>query len=95
MALLGTFTKQPREILDCDIDYTAVLAGRTDTIASQTSEVSPSGALTVTSLTRDGNKIKAVVSGGTVDTLYKLTILATSSAGLVYEDEITILVEEV
>ncbi len=94
MALLGTFTKQPREVLDVDIDYTAVLEGRVDTITSQTSEVSPAG-LTLISTTREGNKIKVVVGSGTVDTVYKVTVLATTTAGLVYEDEVTVLVEEV
>jgi hypothetical protein len=97
MALLGSFTKQPREVLDCDIDYSAVLAGRTDTIASQVAEVSPSGAgaLSAATPTRSGNVVKVVVSGGLTNTPYKLTILATTTAGLVYEDEVTILVEEV
>lgn len=95
MGLLGSFTKQPREVLDCDIDYTTVLSGRTDTITSRTAEVSPSGALSIVSTTIFGNKIKVIVSGGITNTTYKLTVLATSSAALVYEDEISILVQEV
>jgi hypothetical protein len=43
MAILGTINKQAREILDFDINYDTVLAGRSDTIATQTSEVAPSG----------------------------------------------------
>lgn len=94
MALLGSFTKQPREVLDCDFDYAAVLAGRTDTITNKTAEVAPSGALTVNAGTIFGNKIKYVVTGGNNGITYKLTVLATSTAGLIYEDEINILVEE-
>jgi len=96
MALLGSFTKQPREVLDCDFTYTTVLAGRTETIVGQTAEITPGGGLTVSAGTIfTGNKIKYVVSGGTDNISYKLTVLATSSAGLIYEDEINILVEEV
>ena len=94
MAILGTFNKQPREVLDFDIDYAPVLLGRTDTISSQTSEVAPAG-LTIVSTSRNGNKIKVVVSGGTTSVLYKVTVLATSTAGLIYEDEVNILVGEV
>lgn len=94
MALLGSFTKQPREVLDCDVDYATVLAGRTDTISNKTVEVTPSG-LTIVSSTIYGNKIKVVVSGGTNAVNYKLSVLATSSANLIYEDEINVLVEEV
>ena len=45
MALLGSFTKQPREVLDCDISYATTLQGRADTISgTPTTEVSPSEA---------------------------------------------------
>jgi hypothetical protein len=94
MALLGTITKQPREILDFDIDYTTVLAGRSDTLSTQTSEVSPSG-LTLVSTTRTGNIVKVVISTGTDTQLYKVTVLVTTTAGLRYEDEVNVLVGEV
>jgi hypothetical protein len=94
MALLGTITKQPREILDFDIDYTTVLAGRSDTLSTQTSEVTPSG-LTLVSTTRTGNIVKVVISTGTDTQLYKVTVLVTTTAGLRYEDEVNVLVGEV
>lgn len=98
MALLGTITKQPREILDFDIDYTAVLAGRSDTIASQTSEVSPVG-LTLVSTTKgtgpNANIIKVVFSTGSDTQLYKVTVLVTTTSGLKYEDEVNVLVGEI
>ncbi len=93
MALLGTETKQPREVLDFDIDYTAALAGRSDTIASQTTEVTPAG-LTVSN-SRSGNIVKVRCSAGTDLVSYKVTILATTTAGLVFEDEFMLDVEEV
>lgn len=94
MALLGSFTKQPREILDFDISYATVLAGRSDTITGVTLEVSPAG-LTLSSPVITGDVMKAKASLGTTAVSYTITALATSSAGLVYEDEITCLVEEV
>jgi hypothetical protein len=94
MALLGTVTKQSREVLDFDIDYSTVLAGRSDSIVSQTAEVTPSG-LTVDSITRLGSVVKVTYSGGINSNLYKITVLATSSVGLVYEDEVNILISDV
>ncbi len=93
MAVLGTINKQPREILDFDISYETVLAGRSDTIASQTSEVTPAG-LTLVSTTRSGNVVKVVFSTGTNAINYKVTVLATTTSGLVYEDEVNVLVGE-
>ena len=97
MALLGTFIKQPGETLDFDIDYTEVLAGRTDTIASQITAVTPAG-LTVVGTTRNtaNTIVKVTVTAGTAAASYKVTITSTSNAAtpLVYEDEVTVLVEE-
>lgn len=94
MALLGSCTKQPREVLDFDIDYSTVLAGRSDTITGVTLEVAPSG-LTLSAAVVTGAISKQKISTGTTGITYKVTALATSSAGLVYEDEINVLVEEV
>ncbi len=94
MALLGTINKQSRETLDYDIDYSTVLAGRSDSIASQTAEVTPSG-LTIVNVTRLGNVVKVTISGGLDSSLYKVTVLATSSVGLVYEDEVNVLITDI
>lgn len=94
MALLGSFTKQPREVLDFDISYATVLAGRSDTITGVTVEVTPAG-LTLGTPVVTAGVAKVKVSDGTDGISYKVTALATSSATLVYEDEITVLVEEV
>ena len=97
MALLGTFTKQPGEVLDFDIDYSEVLAGRTDVIASQTTSVSPSGVTVVGTTRNAGNTlVKVTVAGGTASNSYKITVTSTSTASpaLIYEDEVTVLVEE-
>lgn len=93
MALLGSMTKQPREILDFDIDYATALTARSDTLSEKTVEVSPVG-LTIVSSTITGSKIKVIVSLGTDAVTYKVTVLATTTAGLVFEDEVNVLVEE-
>lgn len=94
MAILSTIIKQPREILDFDVNYATVLAGRSDTIVSKTVEVAPAGLTIVSSVIESGNLVKVVYSAGTDGVMYKITILATSSAGLVYEDEVNVLIEE-
>lgn len=98
MALLGNFTKQPAEVLDFDISYAAVLAGRSDIIATKATAVSPAGLTVSTStITGGGTGIKVVVAGGTDNVTYTVTVTATSDAtpALVYEDEVTIMVEEI
>jgi hypothetical protein len=96
MALLGTITKQPREILDFDVDYSTVLGSRTSTLTTATSEVAPAGLnLTSTTVYAPQKKVKVVISGGTDATTYKVTVLTNTDDGLKYEDEITVIVEEV
>ena len=95
MALVGSLTKQPREQIDFQLDYTTALGTRSDTIASVTSEVSPAGVLTVDYAQTAGLLVNVKVSGGNTGTQYKVTILTTSTAGMVYEDEVNIQVEEV
>lgn len=97
MAVLGTFTKQPGETLDFDISYATVLAGRSDTIVTKATVVSPAGMTVAGSTLTGGNLIKVTVTGGTTSVVYKVTITATSNATipLVYEDEVNVLVEEV
>ena len=94
MALLGSFTKQPREVLDFDISYATVLAGRTDTITGVVLSVLPTG-LTLSPAVVTGNVAKGKVSVGVTGVTYTVTAIATTTAGLVYEDEIMVLVEEV
>ena len=93
MSILGSISKQPREILDFDISYTAVLAGRSDTLSTVSTEVAPAG-LTVVSSQISGDKVKVVFSGGTAANTYKITVLTNTTAGLKYEDEVNVLVEE-
>ena len=95
MAILGTLNKQPREILDFDINYTTVLAGRTSILTTATSEVTPIGLTLVSTVVYAGDKkAKLVVGGGTTGTTYKVTVLTDTDDGLRYEDEVTVIVEE-
>ncbi len=95
MAILGSLTKKPREILDFDIDYSTVLAGRTSVLTTASSEVQPSGlTLTSTTVYSPEKKIKVKISGGTDAITYKVTILADTDDGLKYEDEVSVIVEE-
>ena len=95
MAILGTITKQSNEKLDFDVAYDTVLAGRSDTIvATPTVSVSPSG-VTIVSSVLTGNKLKVVFASGTNSTAYKVTIDATSTAGLIYEDEVNIMIVDI
>lgn len=94
MALLGTIPKQPREIIDFDISYASFLVGRTDSLASIVTEVTGVG-LGVLYSAITGNLVKVVLTGGTDGQSYKVTVITTTTAGLVLEDEVTVLVEEI
>ena len=93
MSLLGKITKQAREVIDFDINYSTTVTSRGTSISSQVVEVLPVG-LTVFA-ERTDNIVKVIISGGTNNTLYKVTVLATASDSLVYEDEVNVLVENI
>lgn len=95
MALLGSITKQPREKIDFDLLYAGVLTGRSDSLASVVTEVAPSGALLVDYAQISGTNVKVKVSNGTTGVSYKVTVLTTTTNGFIYEDEVTVFVEEV
>ena len=97
MALLGTINKQPSEILDFDIGYTSTLAVGSDSLTTCTATVLPSGALTVASATVDApnKKVKVVISAGNTGVTYKVTILMNTTNGLKYEDEVSVIVEDI
>lgn len=94
MAILGSITKQPREKIDFDLLYAGVLTGRSDSLASVSTEVAPSGQLTVDFAQISGTNIKVKVSLGDTGVSYKVTVIATTTNGYIYEDEVTVFVEE-
>lgn len=93
MAILGTIIKQPGERLDYVISYIDFLVGRTDTLSSSVSTVTPSG-LTIVSTTISNQQVRVIFSGGIDASSYKITTVTTTSTGLILEDEVTILIQE-
>lgn len=96
MAILGTFTQQPNEVLDYDIDFVDWMpAGDVITSAELTVEPSmptpPSYAINPA-----GTKVKVwVYAGGTNGLVYKFTVRATTSDSRVKEAEIRVRIKEV
>jgi hypothetical protein len=94
MAILGTFTKQPGERLDFDVDFSEWLS-TTDTITSVVS-VCDTGLTAETPLKDVTNKIvKQWITGGTTGTTYKVQITATTTEGRIKEAEFKVKVKEV
>jgi hypothetical protein len=96
MALLGYINKQPGEVIDFDINYAPVMLGRTDALAFALSTSSPVGLTVVDSIVNpETMKTQVIVSGGTTGQTYKVTVKTSTDAGLLYEDEVNVIVEEV
>jgi hypothetical protein len=57
-------------------------------------EVTPAGLTVPASAVLTGDVAKVVISAGTNATTYTVTVLATTTAGLIYEDELHVIVEE-
>lgn len=91
--LLGRYVKQSAEILDYDVDFSEWMEGRTDTPASFTAEAE--AGITIVGSSRTGNIVKVVLSGGTSDTSYKVTVKLTTSLGLVREADFAVKVKDV
>jgi hypothetical protein len=90
---LGTFTKQPVEIKDYDIDYTKWMPVG-DSIQSVTASISPAG-LTLGSVLVNGLVVKIWLSGGTNGLSYKITVNVTTTGGRLQQDEFFIKVKEI
>ena len=93
VTILGKFQKQPAEILDYDVDYTEWFSNRLDTPASFVLTNDPG--ITVVGSSRNGNVVKAILSGGLAGEKYKITVRLTTTAGLVKEADFTVTVKEV
>jgi hypothetical protein len=92
-SILGRFVKQPAEVLDYDVDYTDWFANRTDTASSFTAVAEPG--ITIDSSARTGNVVKVVLSGGTANTTYKITVRLTTSTGIIKEADFTVRIKAV
>ena len=92
MSILGRFVKQPNEILDYDVDYSAWFVGRGDTATAISITTEPGIVLTGYSLV--GTMAKVVLSGGTDGVKYKITVRLTTSSGIVREADFSVAVKE-
>jgi len=93
MPILETFTKQPADVQDYDIDFAEYLDGLADTAATDAVTADPG--ITVMSHTVIGKTVKVWLSGGVHLGRYKVTVRLTTAGGRVKEVEILILVREV
>lgn len=91
--VLGRFVKQPNEVLDYNVDYTDWFVDRTDSPASETA-VADDG-IVVGSVSRNGNVVKVVLSGGTSGQSYKVTVRLTTTTNIVKEADFIVRVREV
>lgn len=92
--ILGTFTQQPAETLDYDIDFTDRLAG--DTIASATATISPTGPTMLAPMVISaGAKTKHWISDCTGGVTYKIEVTATTNGGRVIQAEFKIKCKDV
>ena len=92
MAVLGTFTKQPAEVQDYDIDFSEWLAALSDTAISHV--VTADAGITLGATTLAAGVVKVWLSGGLTGTSYKITATITTAGGRTKEDEIKIKVKE-
>lgn len=90
--ILGSFVKQPADVLDYDVEYNEWLATG-DTIESAVAEISPSG-LTLDAVYTTETRIKVWLSGGTAGNAHKITVTATTADGRVKQDEFRIRVKD-
>jgi hypothetical protein len=90
--ILATYTKQPADVLDYDVEYADFLGG-VDALSSVTHAVAPSG-LTVSLVSIIDTRVKVWVSGGVNGMTYKVTLVATTADGRVKEADFKIRVKD-
>lgn len=99
MAILGTFTMQPADEWDYDIDYNDWLPetdGLSEHVPPRVEIRSGDDALVIESVTRDydNRRIKIWLSGGTSGESYKIEITTRTREGRVRQDEFFIVVRD-
>lgn len=90
---MDTFTKQPVEVLDFDIDGTDWLS-EGDTILTATSTATAGIDILSAAVTNNGGTVKVWVSGGTTGTTYKIETTMTTEDGRVKQHEFRVKVKE-
>ena len=93
MTILAKYKKQPNETLDYDISYAKFFSTRTDDIA--TVAVTAETGLMVGAKAVLGKVCKVFPSGGTDGVAYKVTVVMTSTSGVIKEDEFIVTVKEI
>jgi hypothetical protein len=98
--ILETYTKQPSEYKDYDIDYSVWLADPVDTLFDITTTVecvttTGDTALAVQHVDMTQQTVKLWVAGGTNAEKYKITINATTTGGRIDQSELIFKVKEV
>lgn len=93
MSVIGTVNQQPNDVLDWDIDVSALVDGG-DAIASVVATVTPATGLTVAPIETDDATVKLWIGPGTAGS-YKIDVKVTTDNGRVKEDEIRVKVKEI
>ena len=91
--ILATYTKQPSEVKDYDVDYLPWLAPPGDTLDNVETTVLCLTDATDTTLAVDrtaitSSLVKLWITGGTANMKYKVTIKVSTPAGRVDESEL-------
>jgi len=90
---LGIQTKQPKEVLDFDVEYADWIPSG-DTLSSAVITVDDAG-LTIDSHSISGTIVKVWLSGGVHGVKYKVTVLTTTTDGRIEESEFFLKVKEI
>ena len=93
MSILGKYKKQPGETLDYDVSYTNFFSTRTDDIATVVATAATG--ITLGAQARLGKVFKVFVSGGTAGVAYKVTVVMTTTTGVIKEDEFIVTIKEI
>ena len=89
--MLGTFTQQPADRLDYDIDYREWLSGTDDVVAAEV-DCEPLGPTVLRVV--NPTFVKVWVSEATDKTTYKFTVTATTADGRVRQDEFKLKIKD-
>lgn len=91
--ILGSFSKQPVEVLDYDIDCSDWIVSD-DAVASATATVDGTG-LVIDSVLVSSPRIKVWLSAGTNGSSYKITVTITTDDGRIKQVEFRVRVKDV
>ena len=94
MSILTTFFKQPNDVQDYDVDFTAWLAGFSPADTGLSKSVSVDTGITLQSSVLNSGVVKVWLSGGTTGTTYKVTVALTTTGGRTKEVEFRVSVKD-